>query len=318
MVQYSPPLDTAFAALSDPTRRGILEHLGRSDASISDLAAKLRDHPHRPQEARAHPRAIRPRDEQEGRAGPDVPAGPAAPGRGSRVARQIPTDGRSPPGSTRRIPRTHERKIMTKATTTPPPAATFTTPSDREIRIERIYHATRDRVWRAFTDPALVAQWWGRGNRLVIERMERQERRALALRRARSGRRARLRRALPRGHAARASRPHVRVGRHARPTSSSKPTRSKTSATAAPGSSTTAAGAHDGGARRHARSPAWKRVSTRAGGARSRARLDDLNETGPNPSDSGGTLAPPRAGAYHEGLAQFELRRQGRHGCSYL
>jgi uncharacterized protein YndB with AHSA1/START domain len=50
--------------------------------------------------------------------------------------------------------------------------ATITTPSDREIRIERVFDAPRDRVWRAFTDPALVAQWWGRGNRLVVERME--------------------------------------------------------------------------------------------------------------------------------------------------
>jgi uncharacterized protein YndB with AHSA1/START domain len=47
-----------------------------------------------------------------------------------------------------------------------------TTPSDREIRIERVFNATRDRVWQAFTDPELVAQWWGRGNKLVIERME--------------------------------------------------------------------------------------------------------------------------------------------------
>ncbi len=41
MVQYSRQLDSAFAALSDPTRRGILERLGRSDASISDLAARF-------------------------------------------------------------------------------------------------------------------------------------------------------------------------------------------------------------------------------------------------------------------------------------
>ena len=41
MVQYSPPLDSAFAALSDPTRRGILEYLGREDATISDLAARF-------------------------------------------------------------------------------------------------------------------------------------------------------------------------------------------------------------------------------------------------------------------------------------
>lgn len=51
-------------------------------------------------------------------------------------------------------------------------AAKFTTPSDREIRVERTFDATRERVWRAFTDPAQVAQWWGRGNRLIIERME--------------------------------------------------------------------------------------------------------------------------------------------------
>lgn len=46
------------------------------------------------------------------------------------------------------------------------------TPAEREVRTERIYNASRERVWRALTDPALVAQWWGRGNTLVIERME--------------------------------------------------------------------------------------------------------------------------------------------------
>jgi uncharacterized protein YndB with AHSA1/START domain len=50
--------------------------------------------------------------------------------------------------------------------------ATVTTPSDREIRIERIFDAPRDRVWRAHTDPKLLAQWWGRGNKLVIEKFE--------------------------------------------------------------------------------------------------------------------------------------------------
>jgi uncharacterized protein YndB with AHSA1/START domain len=51
-------------------------------------------------------------------------------------------------------------------------AAKITTPGNREIKIERVFDAPRDRVWRAFTDPKLVAQWWGRGNKLVIERME--------------------------------------------------------------------------------------------------------------------------------------------------
>ena len=39
MVQYvSPQLDASFSALSDATRRGVLERLGRADASITDLA----------------------------------------------------------------------------------------------------------------------------------------------------------------------------------------------------------------------------------------------------------------------------------------
>jgi uncharacterized protein YndB with AHSA1/START domain len=53
-----------------------------------------------------------------------------------------------------------------------PTAAAVTTPTDREIRIERVFDAPRDRVWRAMTDPRLVAQWWGRGNELVVERLE--------------------------------------------------------------------------------------------------------------------------------------------------
>ncbi|MBB4639405.1 DNA-binding transcriptional ArsR family regulator [Longimicrobium terrae] len=34
-------LDTSFAALSDPTRRGVLEQLGRADASITELAERF-------------------------------------------------------------------------------------------------------------------------------------------------------------------------------------------------------------------------------------------------------------------------------------
>ncbi len=42
MVQYSRArLDDSFAALSDATRRGVLEQLGRADASITDLAEKF-------------------------------------------------------------------------------------------------------------------------------------------------------------------------------------------------------------------------------------------------------------------------------------
>ena len=42
MVQYSTArLDASFAALSDTTRRGVLEQLGRADLSITDLAEKF-------------------------------------------------------------------------------------------------------------------------------------------------------------------------------------------------------------------------------------------------------------------------------------
>lgn len=65
----------------------------------------------------------------------------------------------------------------TSATTTTPMSPTpnrtiLTTPAEREIRSERIFNATRERVWKAMTDPALIAQWFGRGNKLVIERDE--------------------------------------------------------------------------------------------------------------------------------------------------
>jgi DNA-binding transcriptional ArsR family regulator len=41
MVQYSSDADHAFAALADPTRRGILLRLGQSPASVTDLAERF-------------------------------------------------------------------------------------------------------------------------------------------------------------------------------------------------------------------------------------------------------------------------------------
>jgi DNA-binding transcriptional ArsR family regulator len=42
MVQYDrADFDGSFAALSDATRRGVLEQLGHADASITDLAEKF-------------------------------------------------------------------------------------------------------------------------------------------------------------------------------------------------------------------------------------------------------------------------------------
>jgi len=61
---------------------------------------------------------------------------------------------------------------MSRSVTESAPSSTLTTPSDREVRVERVFDASRDRVWRAFTDPEAIAQWWGRGHRVVVERME--------------------------------------------------------------------------------------------------------------------------------------------------
>ncbi len=41
MVHHQASLDATFAALSDVTRRGVLEQLGNGDASISDLARRF-------------------------------------------------------------------------------------------------------------------------------------------------------------------------------------------------------------------------------------------------------------------------------------
>lgn len=41
MVQYTRALNAGFAAVADPTRRGILERLGRGDASITELATSF-------------------------------------------------------------------------------------------------------------------------------------------------------------------------------------------------------------------------------------------------------------------------------------
>ena len=37
----------------------------------------------------------------------------------------------------------------------------LTLPSDREIEVKRVFDAPRDLVWKAYTDPAAISQWWG-------------------------------------------------------------------------------------------------------------------------------------------------------------
>ena len=61
---------------------------------------------------------------------------------------------------------------MTTLTNAAAVPATVTMVADREIQIERVFNASRERVWRAMTEPKFLAQWWGRGHKLDIERQE--------------------------------------------------------------------------------------------------------------------------------------------------
>lgn len=48
----------------------------------------------------------------------------------------------------------------------------MTKTGERQLRAERIFNAPRARVWKAMTQPELVAQWWGRGNKVVVEKLD--------------------------------------------------------------------------------------------------------------------------------------------------
>src|SRR5438094_8057784 len=47
---------------------------------------------------------------------------------------------------------------------------TVTTPSELEIRVERIFDAPRAHVFSVWTDPKLIPEWWGDGT--VVEEMD--------------------------------------------------------------------------------------------------------------------------------------------------
>jgi uncharacterized protein YndB with AHSA1/START domain len=47
---------------------------------------------------------------------------------------------------------------------------TVTTPSELEIRVERVFDAPRAHVFSVWTDPELIPEWWGEGT--VVEEMD--------------------------------------------------------------------------------------------------------------------------------------------------
>jgi uncharacterized protein YndB with AHSA1/START domain len=53
------------------------------------------------------------------------------------------------------------------------PTATVTTPTEREIHIERVFDAPRERVFAVCTDPELIPEWWGpRDTPTVVDQMD--------------------------------------------------------------------------------------------------------------------------------------------------
>jgi uncharacterized protein YndB with AHSA1/START domain len=57
--------------------------------------------------------------------------------------------------------------------TSQPTALAVSTPSDREIRLEREFDAPRDRVFAVMIDPTLISEWWGpRGTTTAVDEMD--------------------------------------------------------------------------------------------------------------------------------------------------
>ena len=100
-------------------------------------------------------------------------------------------------------------------------AASVTTPSDREVLIERVFDAPRERVYAAFTDPKLNVPNGGgpRDTTTIVDQMDVRPGGAWRFvhRSCRDGSVDRLQGNVSRGDAARAPGLHVRVGRDARP-----------------------------------------------------------------------------------------------------
>jgi uncharacterized protein YndB with AHSA1/START domain len=49
-------------------------------------------------------------------------------------------------------------------------STTVTTPNELEIRVERTFDAPRELVWKIWTDPNLIPEWWGDGT--TVEEMD--------------------------------------------------------------------------------------------------------------------------------------------------
>jgi uncharacterized protein YndB with AHSA1/START domain len=51
--------------------------------------------------------------------------------------------------------------------------STVTLPAEREIHVERVFDAPRERLFAAYTDPELIPRWWGpRGTTTIVDELD--------------------------------------------------------------------------------------------------------------------------------------------------
>ena len=154
MVQYSPTIDRAFAALGDPTRRAVLERLGSGSATITELAEPFG------MSLTGMKKHIRLLEEAELVTTEKI-------GRVRRCT-LVPYAFEGISTWLQRLDRFAQVVERTKGDTMN--TTTVTTPNELEIRVERIFDAPRSHVFSVWTDPELIPEWWGDGT--VVEEMD--------------------------------------------------------------------------------------------------------------------------------------------------
>src|SRR3954451_19130871 len=161
-----------------PDNRPDLRGARRPDSQGNDRASRpgprddhgargaVRDLTHRHQKARAGARGRRSRHDREGRSRAQVQPVAAAAGRRRGVDGDLQANAGRAPRPARGAARTNERRP-------PMTDATLSTPTDREIHVERMFDAPRERVFAAMTDPDLISQWWGpHGTTTVVDQLD--------------------------------------------------------------------------------------------------------------------------------------------------
>ena len=166
-VQYSQARsDASFAALSDATRRGVLEQLLRGDASITDLAEKFQHDPHGHEEACGRPGAGQARQDGEGRGVRGVQPGPRRLQEETAWLRSTASSGDSTfrrAGQGCRRTETEGGGRWTQEEREPALKKNHTTVerrSERELVVTRTFNGPARIVFEAWTTPELFRRWW--------------------------------------------------------------------------------------------------------------------------------------------------------------